>query len=116
MPWWSWIVIWVGLVLALLGMFAWLIYRIVKKLLAALHALSELGDRTELLESRITEFAEEPFRSAVLASAGELSVARDQARGDRENSRQIHNENRMARGRVLLNADPQQFSQIFKRT
>ena len=45
MAWWAWLIIWTVLVLGLLGMLAWLGWRLFKKGAAVFRALEELGDR-----------------------------------------------------------------------
>ncbi|WP_345764762.1 hypothetical protein [Diaminobutyricibacter sp. McL0608] len=116
MPWWSWVVIWVVLVLALLGLLALFGFRLFRKLMAALDELGKLADKTDLLQRRAEDLREERFRPAVFADAGALRAAREQDLADRERRRQARRDSLVKRGKLLVQADPQQFSHLTRRT
>ncbi|WP_308468712.1 hypothetical protein [Rathayibacter soli] len=116
MPWWSWIVIWGCLVLAALATFGWLGYRIVIKFLQALHALGDLASKTEALQSHADELTSEQNGSAVFADAALLDDQHRARQAERRRWRQTRREARVRRGKILVNADPQQFSHLVKRT
>jgi uncharacterized membrane protein YccC len=116
MPWWSWVVIWVVLVVALLGMLTLFGFRLFRKLMAALDELGKLADKTELLQRRAEELAEERFHPAVFADVSELRDAREQDLADRERRRQARRDSLVKRGKLLVKADPQQFSHLTRRT
>jgi flagellar biosynthesis/type III secretory pathway M-ring protein FliF/YscJ len=116
MPWWSWVVIWVVLVLALLGMLALFGIRLFRKVMAALAELGELADKTELLHARSEELRDERFHPAVFEDAGALRAAREQDLADRERRRQARRDSLVKRGKLLVKADPQQFSHLTRRT
>jgi uncharacterized membrane protein YccC len=116
MPWWSWVVIWVVLVLALLGMLALFGFRLFRKLVATFDELGALADKAELLQLRSEELREERFQPAVFADAGALRAARDQNLADRERRRQARRDSLVKRGKLLVKADPQQFSHLTRRT
>jgi flagellar biosynthesis/type III secretory pathway M-ring protein FliF/YscJ len=116
MPWWSWVVIWVVLVLALLGMLTLFGFRLFRKLTAALDELGKLADKTDLLHQRSEELREERFQPAVFADASALRAARDQDLADRERRRQARRDSLVKRGKLLVRADPQQFSHLTRRT
>lgn len=116
MPWWSWVVIWVVLVLALLGMLTLFGFRLFRKLVATLDELGKLADKAELLQRRSEELGEKRFRPAVFADAGALRSARDQDLADRERRRQARRDSLVKRGKLLVHADPQQFSHLTRRT
>lgn len=105
MPWWSWLLIWIVLVLGLLGMlgfFAWWLFR---KLMAAASEASALFEKTEVLSRRAEELTEE-FHPAVFADAGQLAAERTQARAERARARQARRDTRVRRGKLLVRADP----------
>ncbi len=116
MPFWSWIIIWVVLVLALLGMFAFFGYRLFRKLMVSFDALGELTDKAALLDAASEELREQAFQPAVFADTGALSHERQLAKAARLRRRQARREKRVERGRLLVKADPQQFSHLIKRT
>jgi hypothetical protein len=117
MPWWSWLVIWVVLVLALLGMFAWLGYRLFVKAMTALGALGELAEKTEALSARFDdEPVEPPFHSAVFGPAREYAQSWQARRARNATIRHTRREARIRRGKLLVSADPSRFSDLFRRT
>lgn len=116
MPWWSWILIWGVLVLALLGMLAWLGYRLFTKAGRVLAALGDLADMTSILESRAEDLTPARFRPAVLENRAQWVRVRGQHQADRERRKNIRREIRLRRGKLLVKADPQQFSSLVKRT
>ena len=105
MPWWSWVVIWVVLVLALVGMLAFMAWRLFRKGVAVLEELDGLASKTELLD-RAADVAEQQRQElAILVGADELRrrraivrAAADARRGDRRDAR-------LARGRALVKVD-----------
>ena len=116
MPWWSWVVIWVVLVVALLGMLTLFGFRLFRKLMATLDELGRLADKTELLHRRSEELREERFQPAAFADAGALRAAHEQDIADRERRRQARRDSLVKRGKLLVKADPQQFSHLTRRT
>ncbi|GAA1444292.1 hypothetical protein [Leifsonia poae] len=116
MPWWSWIVIWVVLVLALLGMLAFFAVRLFRKLMAAAAEVSALADKAQILSQRAEELREAPFRAAVFQDAEELREAREQAIAERSVARQARRDARVRRGKLLVNADPTPYTYLTKRT
>ena len=116
MAWWAWLLIWVGLSLAMLGMLTWSGVRLFKKFMAVTHALGDLLDKVDLLESRTEELRAEPFEPAIFADASQLSDQRERDRADRERVRQIRRDSRVSRGKLLLRADARQFSYLIRRS
>ena len=74
MPWWSWILIWGALVLALIGVLAWLSFRLFTKAGSALVALGDLAEKASALEAVVDEVADR-FEPAALADATALRPA-----------------------------------------
>lgn len=117
MPWWSWLIIWAVLVLALVGTLAWLGYRLFVKAMRALHALGELAAKTEALSGRFDEDDLDPrFRPAVLGPAREYAAAWEARRAHNATIRHTRREARIRRGKLLVSADPSRFSHLFRRT
>ena len=108
MPWWSWILIWGGLVLALLAMLALLSWWLFRKAVAVMDELGQLADKTEALSRMSATLADEDaveFVPAVLLERREVlavSAARAHERAER---RRMRRENRLMRGRMLTRAD-----------
>lgn len=115
MPWWSWLVIWGVLVLALLGMLAFFAVRLFRKLMAAAAEVTALAEKAQVLSQRADELREVPFRAAVFQDADELRAGREQALADRAVARQARRDARVRRGKLLVNADPTQFSHLTRR-
>ena len=75
-----------------------------------------LVDKSELLHRRAEELGEERFRPAVFEDAGALRAAREQDLAERERRRQARRDSLVKRGKLLVKADPQQFSHLTRRT
>jgi hypothetical protein len=116
MPWWSWLVIWVVLIAALLALLVWQGIRLFRKALGVVTDLGELADKTSLLEQRAEQLAERRFEPAVFADASRLSQDRQRNKARRAEERAIHRDARVQRGRLLTKADYNQFSPPTKRT
>lgn len=108
MPWWSWILIWGGLVLALLAMLVLLSWWLFRKAVGVMDELGRLAEKTELLSrmsDELTEADASPFVPAVLLDRAEV-VAQHRARElAREQRRQARREKRITRARLLTRAD-----------
>jgi len=106
MPWWSWVLIWVALVLAMLGMLAWFGWWLFKKGLVAMEALGELAGRLELLDAASEDLApEKPFVPAILRDRAEVQEAHRVLAELRAERKERRREARRARGRLLVTAD-----------
>ncbi|WP_210481615.1 hypothetical protein [Naasia sp. SYSU D00948] len=105
MPWWSWVLIWTLLVLALLGMLAFFAWWLFKKAMVAMDALGELAGKLELLDAASEEVSPYHFTPAVLRDRAEVREAHRllaELRADRKRERR---ERRLARGKLLVTAD-----------
>lgn len=112
MPWWSWLVIWTVLVLglfAMLGFFAWSLFR---KLMAAAREASALLAKAEVLSRHADDLRDEVFHPAVFADAAELRDRREQARADREYTRQARRNARVRQGKILVNTNPYRYARV----
>lgn len=115
MPWWSWVVIWVVLVLGLLGMLAFFAVHLFRKVMAAGREASALIEKTEVLSRRVDDLNEAVFHPAVFADVAELRAEREQAKADRVVARQLRRDTRVRRGKLLVNTDPTRFSFLIKK-
>ena len=115
MPWWSWLVIWVVLVLALLGTLVLIGYRLFVKAMATLSALGELTDKTELLSQRVDGEADPPFHPAAFGPAREYAEAWEERRALNATIRHTRREARVRRGKLLVSADPRRFSHLLRK-
>lgn len=115
MPWWSWLVIWVVLVLALLGMFMYLGYRLFVKGMTTLRALGDLTEKTELLSRRFDDEPDPPFHPAVLGPTREYAQGWEERRATNATIRHTRREARVRRGKLLVSADPRRFSHLLRK-
>ena len=102
-PWWAWIAIWGGLVLALLvmlGLFAWWLFR---KSLRLLDDLADLAERSAVLDIEQPELARPAI--AILQQASEIRAREDARRYHRHERRRVRRERRMARARRITTVD-----------
>ncbi len=105
MPWWSWVLIWTFLVLALLGMLAYFAWWLFKKAMVVLEALGELSGKLELLDAASDEVSPYHFTPAVLRDRAEVREAHRLLRELQEERKNSRRESRMARGKLLVTAD-----------
>ena len=105
MPWWSWVLIWVFLVLLLLGTVAFLGWRLFKKAMRAFDALGELSDKTALLGDASRDLEPESFVPSILRPMVDVREEVAARRRRSADKRQLRRENRLAKGRVLVSAD-----------
>lgn len=105
MPWWSWVLIWTVLGLALLGLLAVLGWRLFRKAMQAFAALGTLSEKLELLDAASGAVAPDRFTPWLLRDRDEIRDAHRilvDLRADRRNARR---EARRHRGKLLLTAD-----------
>jgi len=101
MPWWSWVLIWTVLALALLGMLAWFAVMLFRKLMVLADAVGALGDLVGGIDGDPVEETEPPRRPAIFADWNELALTVDLQRSARERRRQERRDRRIARGKLL---------------
>lgn len=114
MPWWSWVLIWGGLVVLLLavlivgGIWLW------RKLSAVMPEV----ERLELIQRELAELAEqsvapyEPRKTATLRPAHLVSAEREAYLEAREDRREARRERKLERANALIHADPMQFQHL----
>jgi flagellar biosynthesis/type III secretory pathway M-ring protein FliF/YscJ len=103
-PWWSWVIIWVVLVAALLGMLAWFAVRLFRKLMTAADALGDLGDQLAQLDEAVDELAPATFSPAIFADREELALDVERNRDRRAHRRQERRDLAINRGKLLRHA------------
>ncbi|MGO4691715.1 hypothetical protein [Glaciibacter sp. 2TAF33] len=111
MPWWSWVIIWVILAGALLGMLAWFGVRLFRKLMTIADALSDLGNQLAELDVAVDQLAPDPFRPAVFADRDELALDVERNRDRRARRRQERRDLAINRGKLLRHAPIEQRTQ-----
>ena len=105
MPWWSWVLIWTVLVLALLAMLAFLGWRLFKKAMTAFTALGELAGKLELLDAAAGDVAPDGFRPWILRDREEIRAAHRALSDLGADKRHARRDARLARGKLLVTAD-----------
>ncbi|MEF2979269.1 hypothetical protein [Subtercola sp. YIM 133946] len=109
MPWWSWVVIWVGLTLGLFGMLALAGYRLFRKATAVLAELARLGDQIAKVNDNVTALApERNLPNAILEGYPAVSRRRDAYQQRREDRKQVRREKVLLRGKLLVRTDYRQ--------
>jgi hypothetical protein len=106
MPWWSWLLIWGGLLLALvalLAVFAWLLFR---KFLVLMDDLGALAEKTAILGMADTDPVLPRHELAVLADYREVRARREQRVRRAVEARRLRHVRRMARARAITTVDP----------
>ena len=101
--WWGWLLIWTGLVLALIAVVALLGWRLVKRFLALLDDFFALTEKIAILDGVATDGEARPM-NAILRDGDEVratSGARFARRADRKHARR---QARIQRGKMLTTA------------
>lgn len=105
MPWWSWIVIWTCLVLALIAVLVVSGWRLFRKAVAVFDELGALGGKMELLDAAITEFDEKQAEFALLQRYSDVQAQRRRVRDESLARREARRAARLDRGRALTHFD-----------
>ncbi|RFA09311.1 hypothetical protein B7R54_08760 [Subtercola boreus] len=108
MSWWSWIVIWAVLVLAMLGMYALLGWRLFRKASVVLGELSQLGAQVGSVQDNVEQLTPEPSDNAILLGYAEMYRRRDIQRQRRADEKELRREKRLERGKLLTTSDYRQ--------
>ncbi|SMG38810.1 hypothetical protein [Agreia pratensis] len=105
MYWWSWILIWLALVILLIGTLVFFGWRLFKKGIAVVEELERLTDKVELLQQNVDELSVETPPNAILDGYSVVANRRDREKDRRATMRQLRRDARMKRGRLIT--DPQ---------
>ena len=101
--WWGWLIIWVLLVLALVGVLALSAWRLFRKAMTLLDEVSRLAEKLELLDVELPEHVR-PAPS-VLATAADIRSREDARRTHRLQRRIARHERRIARATRVASVD-----------
>ncbi|WP_374948060.1 hypothetical protein [Agreia sp.] len=104
MHWWSWILIWLGLAILLVGTLAFFGWRLFRKGVAVVDELSTLTEKIELLQRNVDELTSEAPPNAILEGYSAVANRRDRDKARRASMRQLRRDARMQRGRLITAA------------
>jgi hypothetical protein len=104
MPWWSWIVIWGGMVLLAVALLAWIAYRLFRKLMTAVGALGDLADQVSTLGDTVEVIDPQRFRPAIFTNRDALAQGVEADRANRLQARQLRRDRLITRGKLLQRA------------
>ena len=104
MPWWSWLLIWGGLALGLIGTLAYFAVTLFRKLMHAMSALGALGDQVAALDVTVSELQAAALRPAIFADQYELAYAIEADRYARTVRRHARRDALVNRGKLLETA------------
>ncbi|NYF10648.1 hypothetical protein HDC94_001804 [Leifsonia sp. AK011] len=103
MPWWSWVLIWTGLVvllLVVLGLAVWWLFR---KFLVLLDDVASLADRASLIDPPDAELVRPQL--AILAEVSAIHAREDARRTHRAQRRESRRAARLARAARITAVD-----------
>ncbi|GAA1209546.1 hypothetical protein [Rhodoglobus aureus] len=101
--WWGWLLIWVGLVLALLVVLAFLAYRLFRKAISLMHELSAVVDKTSVLDADTAELSQPQI--AVLAEMSDIRARHESQRRRRLDLKLARHERRIERAKRITKRD-----------
>ena len=101
--WWGWLLIWTGLVLALLAMLALLAWWLFRKAMRLLDDVADLADTTAILD--VEEAALPPRAIAVLTDMKDIRAREDARRTHRSERRTARHDRRIDRARRITKLD-----------
>ncbi|MBC7402277.1 MAG: hypothetical protein H7279_03750 [Microbacteriaceae bacterium] len=105
MPWWSWLVIWSCLALALVAVLVIATWRLFRKGVSIFEELGILAGKTELLDAAVTVFDGLQAEPAILTRLSDVQARRRQVRDASALRRGARHTARLARGRALTRFD-----------
>ena len=105
MPWWSWLVIWTCLVIALIIVLVVAAWRLFRKAVAVFDELGTLAVQTELLDAAGSKFDEQQADLAILQKLSDVQARRRQVGEAAAARRDARRGSRLARGRALTRFD-----------
>jgi hypothetical protein len=105
MPWWSWVVIWAGLTVALLVMLGLMVRWLFHKLMSVFGELEALADRAKLLDAASETLDEQHFDRAVLLERSEVVARREYVRSRSRERKEARHVARLNRARAITRLD-----------
>lgn len=106
MPWWSWLIIWTGLTLGLLGMLGVAVWRLFQKATGVLDDLDSLLEQLDTVTGNIKELEIISSENAILVGYAEQAARREILVERRARVRELRREQRLLRGKILISANP----------
>lgn len=106
MPWWSVVVIWACLVLALVAVLVISAVRLFRKAVAVFDELGALAQRAEIGDAAADEGEEQHAQLAILQSLSAVHAHHREVREAALARRVARHAGRLARGRALTRVDP----------
>lgn len=101
--WWGWLLIWAGLVVALLALLAGFTWWLFRKFLRLLDDVADLADRSTLLDAAEPELVRPQL--AVLAEVSAVRAREEARRFHRGERRRLRRASRLERARRITTAD-----------
>lgn len=101
--WWGWLLLWVGLVVALLVILALLAYVLFRKAIALMNELSAVVDKTAVLDVETAELSRPQI--AVLAEMREIRAQHEYRQSRRADLKRERHERRIARAKRITKRD-----------
>ncbi|MGX5680520.1 hypothetical protein [Schumannella luteola] len=101
--WWGWVLIWTGLVIALLAMVGALAWWLFRKFLRLLDDVADLAERSAILEAADAELVRPQI--AVLSTVSAVRAREDARRFHRRERRRVRRQTRLDRARRITGAD-----------
>lgn len=101
--WWGWLLIWAGLVLALLLVLGFLAYRLFRKAIDLMHEVSAVVDKTAALDVEVPELSQPQI--AILTQMSEIRAQRDTRQRRRSELKIERHERRLARAKRITKRD-----------
>jgi len=108
MAWWSWVLLWAGLVLVLIGMLVWFGHLLFRKAMLTMEALEALAEQVAGLELAPEAPPRPRFRPAVFEETADVLLAVELGRAERRHRRQLRRDRLVARGKLLQHAPSNQ--------
>lgn len=120
MPVWSWILIWVALVVILLGVLAVCAWTLFTKFMALMAEVERASGVVDELQRRADEFerlAERPTPrpNAVVRGLAAVERERQALAAEREERKTARREARIAHAKMLVKSDPMQYAHVAKK-
>lgn len=114
MPWWSWVLIWAGLVLVLLVVLALCALQLWRKARGLMEEADELQRLLDELAARADALAAPagPPENAITRGLGAVELDRARIRADIDDRKLARHEARLARARRIISADPMQYAHL----
>ena len=105
MPWWSWLIIWTSLVIALIAVLVVAAWRLFRKAVAVFDELGTLAAKAELLDAAGVKFDEQQADIAILQKLSDVQARRRRVREAAAARRDVRRSSRLARARALTRFD-----------